>query len=418
MSALLTAVTGWLVVGVLASISRRLDGSWLTPFVFLAIPFQAVVTLALLFAPAFGFLTPEPLAMLSLLGMLAVFWLGEIGVLAWAQRRVPDAPPDSDDRWRPSVEVVSWVLIAVTAQGFIAAFQNGGPVSQIVEPAFQLRYGSGAAAWVRPLLMLLLVYWIGFTERWTLRRWLLVGGLGLFIGLSFVRGTIVISIAAGLLLRFLARRRMPELRHLAAIPLLLLAMALAVSAVEVLIYGWGGVDFSELAGRLVRRTAGYLLAGVLAFSGSWQQGMHPGPDDWHILVSPTWNILARFTGWERIYNVNEQSIAIDFIIGASGTSNVRTMPGTLWYYAGWLGASLGMLAMGIGLGLVHATARRTRNSWLLVVSAFTSAALLVGWFEYYFWHFFYYQAVLTALVAAMLLRFRRPIAMSSVQVAS
>ena len=411
MTDVLLVLGGWLAVAVLAAGDRRLAGTWVTPFTVFAVPMQVVLTLTVIVAPALGFLTPVPAALAVLLAGPIVFWCGEAPVLAHAgvPRGGGDEPWTGEDESRRAVFVVSWVLIAIMALAFWRALRGIGTIGEIVQVDFQERFQEGASGFARPVAMLLVVYWIGATRRWTRREVLTLAALLALLLASFVKGTVLLPLAGGLLYRAVAGRMRLTVGRVAAVAAGGFGLVFGVYLAQTVVWGLAGLAAPDFGAVLGRRVIAYLFSGILGFSGTWQGGILPGAMDWSILVSPAWNLLAHLGGFERVANVPAEYLLVDLRSASTlGTSNVRTLFGTLWTFAGPLGAVVGMLGLGLGLGVLFAAARRSRNAWLLVVSSFLGAALMFGWFEYYFWHAFWYITVPLGLLAAAAVRLRSP----------
>ncbi len=410
MTLLLVVVTSWAAVGAFAATSRWLAGSWVTPFVVLAVPFQVAVTLAALLAEPMGFVAPLGAALLVLFAGLAAFGCGEVAVLAFLSPRpvasgMESQPWHGEEEWRWAVRGASWVVAGVMGLAFLRALRGVGALGEIVQEDFQTRYSSGPGGFARPLAMLLVVYWIGTVRRLRTLDVLTLAALFLPLFGSFVKGTLLLPLVGGLLYRVVAGRMRLSMWHVASGLVAAAGVFLAVYAVETAVWGIAGLAAPGFVSGLGRRLVSYLFSGVLGFSRAWEGGILPGPSDWGTLVAPAWNLGAHLGGYERAANMPASYLLVDLRVDpASGTSNVRTIVGQVVALAGSLGAAVAMLGLGLGFALLYATARRQRNAWLLVVSSLCGAALFFGWFDYYFSYNFWYIAVPVGLLSALCVR--------------
>lgn len=403
----LVALAGWAMVLALALVSRRLAGTWITPFTVLAVPFQAVVTVTIALAEPLGFVAPAPPAVAILLVCTALFWCGEAAVLANAGPLPPVPGVTETGGWlgeegaRPAAFAASWALIGIMAAAFVGALRGVSSLGELVQPQFQARYGTGAAGFARALAMLALVWWLGSTRRWTWREGLTVAGLFLTLFASLVKGTVLLPMVGALLYRALTGRLRFTAWRVGVVVVAGIAVTASVRVIETVVYGLAGLATPSFGAGLVRYVVGYLFAGVLGFSRSWTSGILPAPSDWHVLLAPAWNLAAHLGGFERTPNIATDYLLIDLRATVSGTSNVRTMMGQIYALAGPLGAAAAMLGCGLLFTALYTATRRERNAWLLAVWSLIGAALFFGWFEYYFWHAFWYIAVPPGLLIAL-----------------
>ena len=406
MSTVLVLLTSWAAVGVLAVVSRRLAGTWMTPFVVLALPFLAVITLTAVLALPVGFVAPAATPLALLIGGVLVFWCGEAAALAYARPLPPvggaAGPWRGEAQSRTAALVVSWVLVAIMGIGFVRAFGGVGVLGNIVQKEFREQAESGLAGFARPLAMLLVVYWIGTAPRWRSAEAAAAAGLFVLLFLSFVKGTMMLPLVGGLIFRAIARGMRITPRRASSLAAGVVVLFFAVYGIETAVWGVAGLLTPRFALAVSRHLLSYLFAGVLGFSAVWQGGILPGSGDWATLIAPVWNLVAHLGGFERVANMPSNYVLVDLQVDPlTGTSNTRTIVGQIAALAGPLGAVALMLGLGLGFGLLYGAARRGRNAWLLAVSALLGAALFFGWFDYYFSYAFWYVAVPPGLLAAL-----------------
>ena len=409
MTSWLVIAAGWLIVPVLGVLSRRLAGTWATPFILLAVPYQAIATLSVAMAGPAGYTEPLPAALGALLAALPVFWAGEVCVLAWL-RTLPaverPATWDGEASFERTVRVISWLLVAVTLASFLLEARGISVLGEIVQDEFQGRFSAGPAGFARPLIMLLVVYWIGSTRDWTRARGWVIAGLIFVLLLSFVKGTILLPLVGGFIYRVVARGMRITTPMVATITASVFAVFFIIYGAETIVWGLAGFTPGFSAG-ILRRISAYLFSGILGFSESWNLGILPAPDDWHVLVAPVWNLFAHFGGFERAPNMGTVYLTVDLLADpAVGTSNVRTALGQILTLAGPVGGVAGIFVLGFVMNALLGVARRTRSAWLLAVSSLMGAALVFGWFDYYFALSFWYILAPCGVLAALLIGVR------------
>ena len=321
------------------------------------------------------------------------------------------------------------LILSLTIKKYPQSFQEGikssnypkiiGAISILLILAFSIRFihvlhtttelfgtdefaeefcGHGLWAHLRNFIVPLLIIAIYHVskKRWWL--WGIIVGLLLIQLLYMVKGTIIISVVSGLLIRLYAGKM-----HLSIS--LITKSFVGAFAVFILIYmvlpllgkqqGLGNIELLELvSGHFLH----YLTSGTLGYSYDLQVGC-PDKAGFELLVSPFVNLYHVLIGSkeELLSPVNPYY----HFTGISYT-NVRTFFGTMSIYCNSWQFVLYTLVASTVLNLTQLLARTKGNIFIFTILCYFCGLMAMGWFEFYLFHLAFIEVpVITLLLMAL-----------------
>lgn len=380
-----------LFCSVLSLIDFSIYRQRITPFTMLALPFTAVLTLAVLFAEPLGFVAVDPgIITLWMLG-LGAFWVGGLpfAITSHKKRHAIVSHTGKAANERKVIrcaKVFGWSSLLVSGLAILAAMANSG-VSAIGTSEFGKIFSSGIAGHSIVVGSSVLILLIGTADKQQPKSILLILLLIAVSLLYSVRSWVLIPIIAGVIYRVLTRRL--KITAIMVVTIILVGFIVFSSKY---ILSWFLTDPSILLREesqlfLIQHFLAYIFAGILGGSEAIRIGFEnlPGANS-AAMFAPFITVLNVFTnntlGTVQIINPNYLRTGIEF----DELSNVFTLFGTAQYHLGFWG----MVLYGIGLGAIcswiYRRAIRTWQTVALALWAYIAACLFFSWFEMYFWH--------------------------------
>jgi hypothetical protein len=375
-------------VGLLSSLERRAFGTWLTPFTFLAVPYTAVVLLALTLGPLVGFIELEPVSILWWMAGLLVFWLGGAGVTLIIGPRIRRAVAtetvgfEFESGARVLALVLAGISIPVIAAHLNSSIARVGGAIGVGTEEFEVIYGSGLGAHLLALGTVLVILLLGVAHKKDKVLLLTASTLLLLIFARQVKYAVILPMMAVSLYRVTSNRMQLRLRAVLGVVFGAFALFFAVY-----LFGFWALDSTTLMQGstylfLVRHFLAYLLGGVLVFGHLIQAGVGTVVGDPAITFSPFVNLLAAATSGTLVGSGNEYAAVISTAGGAP--ANVSTLFGPLLIGLGYFGAAAYTLSLGLVSYCIFAACHLSRNCWLLVLWTFHASFLGLSWFGNYF----------------------------------
>lgn len=199
-----------LFCSVLSLIDFSIYRQRITPFTMLALPFTAVLTLAVLFAEPLGFVAVDPgIITLWMLG-LGAFWVGGLpfAITSHKKRHAIVSHTGKAANERKVIrcaKVFGWSSLLVSGLAILAAMANSG-VSAIGTSEFGKIFSSGIAGHSIVVGSSVLILLIGTADKQQPKSILLILLLIAVSLLYSVRSWVLIPIIAGVIYRVLTRR--------------------------------------------------------------------------------------------------------------------------------------------------------------------------------------------------------------------
>lgn len=228
-------------------------------------------------------------------------------------------------------------------------------------------------------LLIIAIYHVS-KKRWWL--WGIIFALLLIQLLYMVKGAIIISVVAGLLIRLYAGKMHLNISLITKSFAGAFAVFILVYMVLPLLGKQQGLDNMELLELVSDHFLHYLTSGTLGYSYDLQMGC-PDKAGFEILVSPFVNLYHVFTGSkeELLSPVNPYY----HFTGISYT-NVRTFFGTMSIYCNPWQFVLYILVASTILYLIQLQARAKGNVFIYAILCYFCGLMAMGWFEFYLFH--------------------------------
>lgn len=206
----------------------------------------------------------------------------------------------------------------------------------IVQEKFQNEYSSGLNFYIRLLMMIATVYYLGCSK--ISKKNVILGLLCLVPNiLTFVKGIVLIPCLGSILLRLKNGDIKISLKAGITIICVGILVFFGVYLIELGIYDSNVVFDIETYQYIGSKMIDYLIAGVQSFSQNVaQNNIKAFRNIDNVTLAPLLNFLSKFGMGESIETVNTvwQTFGFSSIRGVSITSNVNTYIGTLYLYNG------------------------------------------------------------------------------------
>jgi len=145
---------------------------------------------------------------------------------------------------------------------------------------------------------------------------------------------------------------------------------------------------------IAKHMMNYIVCAPIGLSHLMQSGIGV-PVGWQSLLAAPINVFRLITGSNELVNIH----LFDLVsISDSFSANVRTMFGVLYIAVGYSGSLLVMAVLGVGIYGVFATALRSSNIALKMLSAYLLATLSIGFFGYLFFLLTFWETVFYIIV--------------------
>lgn len=313
---------------------------------------------------------------------LALFAIPSL-VLSLVIRKYPQSFHDAinENHYPKIIGFISILIILAFSFRFVHVLQNTTELFGTDEFAEEF-CGHGLWAHLRNFIIPLLIIAIYHVSKKHWWLWGIIIALLLIQLLYMVKGAILISVVAGLLIRLYAGKM-----HLTIS--LIVKSFIGAFAVFVLVYmvlpllgKQQGMDNMELLEIVSGHFLHYLTSGTLGYSYDLQIGC-PDKAGFEILVSPFVNLYHVLIGSkeELLSPVNPYY----HFTGISYT-NVRTFFGTMNIYCNSWQFVLYTLVASTILNLIQLVAQAKGNIFIYAILCYFCGLMAMGWFEFYLFH--------------------------------
>lgn len=388
----------WLVllfleVFVFSVLEKRMWQTWLTPLMFLMVPYTVVLLVSVLLAGKLGlerFYFPSVLpwiiglALFMLVSSLA-WWLTRRRGAVLKKKDVSFAVPEHLPKLILAVSGVCCIFLVIK---ILCLCRQGVRMG-----SEEFGYMFGGYGWAGHLVVLgmaLLVLLIplldvrlggksGKAKLMAAGVWTAFFAWLFFLFVNQVKSWIILPLIAGCILRVFSRKgKKTDIR-------MVLGAALGCAGIffmsYILIYLAGGTaaDGKSFGGQLMdisKLFVHYFTSGTMGLSIDMQRGILE-QHDWHFILTPLYNIWYSLAGQPLVSGYNPE-----FIYTGLDYTNVRTLFGTLYVFSGGGGLVLFGL-LGAVASYIFFSLYRQGKLWALACYAWSCTILFMGWFDTY-----------------------------------
>lgn len=380
---------GWLIlilliveVIVLAVADRILFGTYITPITVLSVPYLLVVLLAILIGPALGFLPFfYPSLWVWIIG-LPIFWIpGFILSAIFLQKtNIFNYPYSSINSTKLDNLILNLSLLAILIliSGLIKSYN----ISKVGSEIFRESFGSGLSGHTLIISKLFFIYLIVRFRKINLLP------IGLLLGFYFlygVKGWIFIPLLSGILIRILLKKTKINFSLISKI----LVFGIIVFYIVYRLALGPTMPLNFVFVQFFR----YAFAGVLGLSEfiKHQGEFGIGPS---VIINPIINLYLKISG-SGIFNKYD---SVNTFIGADMNSNVKTIFGTIYLYAGLTWGCVFTLLVGAISYLFLILTIKTHNIIFLIIYGTFLTMFLFGFFDTYSSNLFFYEFPIFGIV--------------------
>lgn len=242
--------------------------------------------------------------------------------------------------------------------------------------------GTGVWPHLREILMGLIIMFIYYLNR---KRWWLMILIVLMLIVQFlymVKGSIIIAVCAGYLMRLYCGKSHLNLKIVLTVALSAFAVFILVYMVLPLMGNEKGEADMQLFEFVIGHFMHYLTSGILGWSYDVDMGIID-KGDISIILSPFINLF------NFAFGSNEPMLSpVNQFYYNTGIAltNVRTFFGTLYIYTDYGQFTLYALTISFLLYVLKAVSLITNNIYLSFILFYYCGLLAMGWFEFYFFH--------------------------------
>lgn len=235
---------------------------------------------------------------------------------------------------------------------------------------------------LRQFLIPFLMMAIYFVDREHKKMWLIIIPVFFLCIINQVKGTIVISILAGLSMRLYSGKSRLSWRLFLWIVIAGFCVFLISYALLPILGKGEGKMTNELWLFVVRTFVHYITSGLQGLSIDMMNGF-PDMGEFQIVLSPFVNIINMISGNNDLLI---SPVNAHYFYSGISLTNVRTFFGTLYIYSDALSFSLYILVLSSSLYALKIIVSRLGNVYLYTIYFFYLTLLAMGWFEFYFFH--------------------------------
>lgn len=225
-------------------------------------------------------------------------------------------------------------------------------------------------------LQMISIYYVS-KNRWWL--WPVILVLLLVSVLNQVKGWVIIPVLAAMAMRICAGKTRLTVKFMLYVLLGAFMVFFLSYALSILVVQSRGVS-DEFMHFIYMHFLHYLTSGTFGWSMDLQLGLPDDTENFQNIIAQFVNLFKVVAGdKDLVYPVNP----LYFNPGWSLT-NVRTIFGTLYINASWLGFTLYILVLSSLMYLMRTAMVRFNNIYLYTIYFFFCGMLFMGWFDFYF----------------------------------
>jgi oligosaccharide repeat unit polymerase len=390
---------------IIIQLEKRLFPSRITPFLCLSLPFIVVTLLAKILSPILKFVSLNIDTVFILTIYLIIFWIG--GLFAWKSfsflklKKIAHDNIKYEKIYEKRILVWSVLLSLFLIYSANMIMRNYGNIMAVDPDVFAQDFGKGIYGWVRILCVIFMIYIIGTVK---LNKKITIIALIITIIpfiLYQVKGILLIPLVAGIIYRIVLKKDKITVYRLSQLAIIFIFFFLLTYMVPYIIAGRYDLIFNKyFIFYQLRHIFKNLFSGILAFSEAIRLNLSIPENEKYTVFAPIYNVLRRFIGGERMYNLTQYFVTIDLLNQSSG-SNVHTVFGTLYLFIGPIFTGITSFIMGFVGYLFYRLANSLNNFWLTINYSFYCSILFFGWFDYYFRLAFPFICIFLMIVLAI-----------------
>ena len=367
---------------------KKVYGNYLSPVAILSFPLICIILLSLLTGKILDF---KPLSneilLISIVG-IAVFWSGSLfwSIIIPEPQLIKTASLFKNDNkqtvfpLKNIILILSWFIIVIMSYSFIFTFLKFNSISSIGTDEFVYNYsGKGFTGHVMVLGIFTLIYLIGMVKKYDYFTIITIILLIILLILQQVKTWLYVPIIAGIILRIYNQRKIKvKLYHIIEL-LLIIVILFVFSYYFAAIYNKG--SFGERFIKVIQHMFSYIFSGILGFGEHINNNLDIGKYPQYLLM-PFINIWNYLSGGEIKGVVSDYHVMIDNknIVDV----NVKTFFGTIYIYAGAWWGLIYTVTLSLVLYFNWIMSALSKNYWVVVLYAFLSSPLVIGWFDFYY----------------------------------
>ena len=264
---------------------------------------------------------------------------------------------------------------------------------------FTKDYGQGISFLLRIFSFIGLIYFIGVADKGLNFKYIILIIFIVPLLMYQVKGMLILPILAGILFRNYTGKLKLSLKLASYIIFIIFGSFFILYSIPIIIQ-MGSIEEinADFFIKQFDKIFQYFYSGVLSFSYALRNNINfQNLNNGNIIVAPFWNILRRFTGWERVASV---VTPIFLPINKSGTytSNVFTIFGTVYLYLGLVKTMVLSFLLGLLNYYYRYLAYKDNNILYKINYFFNSAILMIGWFDYMYYHTYVWGMLFVIMV--------------------
>lgn len=377
---------------------KLIVNKYISPMIFIAFPFLLISIFAIMTGEFLGYVSLQPrFFLIWFIGLLGIHIGGLFCYLLNGKKKksIQIFYLENNTKNKKKYYFLSFINIISSALIILRAFIiiNSNIINLLTKMDFPNLLGSGIYGYLRIIVIISTTFLIctfdfkkfSFCEFASLI-------LGMFcLVLYRIKGIILIPILAGIIYKYIHNKEKIPVKKLLFSGIFILAVFYLAYSVPYIMNGnFNSIKGAEFNNLVINKVAMYLYAGALAY-GEFITKSVTVSEPWYILISPVYNVICRFTGWEKVKPLTSYFM----LIGESETSNVFTIFGTIEIFSNLFVVFIFAFIIGIlSYGALNLMLLYPKNIWFKVGYAVLMYYFLMGMFDY----FFYYAYILIMFV--------------------
>ncbi|MBO4445282.1 MAG: hypothetical protein J5814_11055 [Bacteroidaceae bacterium] len=368
-------------IGILFYLEKKAWKTLLTPLNFLMLPYLVVLIVSIAISGRFDFVEFYfPSILIWNVGLL-LFAIPSFALAGYARKN--NYPTERTDIEESRIPLVFTLICVVLLMMFSYRLMSTIHSSQFLigSDDFAEEF-AGFGFWAHlkrfcVVMLMLCIYYVNKRQPWI---WIFIIAFMVVSVINMVKGTMIIPVVVGVLLRLASGK----MRITGRLVLTILIGALAVFFVS---FGLAIVVVNDIdinGGVLLwifQRFVHYFSSGTLGLSVDMELGF-PDRGDFDVIWTPFINIYNQITGNKEVLSPVNPTF---FFTGISLT-NVRTVFGTLYIYTSPVQFALYTLGLSAFCYTLKIISVGFNNLFTCTTYYYFCALLAMGWFEFYFFH--------------------------------
>ncbi len=403
-----------MIIVVLALIEYKVSRVIYTPFILFAFPQVAIMFVQYYSTKLYGLVPLSKEYVFTMCGHFLIVWLIDMAVLKLfysekGKRKLNDEERQlvlKRNKWG-ILEVIGIVSALYLLVYFVLRMRGISTIGQIVQEEFQSGYADGVNFFLRLICMLATIYFLSNASMMK-KRYFVFGMLCLLPNvLTFVKGTILICIVAGLLGNIIVHERKMNIKYLLIAGLSAVAVFFGIYLVEICI--WEPKKFLDVDTYkyIFAKFNCYLMAGLQGFNVRLGDSVGEFALADNVIFAPVANALAKFGITQRIDPVCDIWTTLGDVpnYGIFST-NVYSHVGMLVLYCGHVGACLMEALIALFQITLFVLMRNTRKTAYCILYPLFASVYVLSWFNYYLSHTFWAYLLIMVVIFEIYSEFR------------